>query len=113
MNIFATDPDPIISALALDDKRVVKMTLESAQIICSALILRGLTAPYKPTHLKHPCVMWAAESIHNISWLLRHHVALAHIYSHIYGRVHSSYTTVGRVFKDLTLPILITYFIWR
>ena len=25
--------------------------------------------PYKPTHAKHPCTIWAAESVANFNWL--------------------------------------------
>lgn len=37
MNIFAVDPDPFKCAAYLDDKRVVKMILESAQMLCTAI----------------------------------------------------------------------------
>ena len=35
MNIFAVDKDPKISAQQLCDKHVVKMILESAQMLCA------------------------------------------------------------------------------
>ena len=37
MNIFALDPCPVKSAQYLDDKRVIKMILESAQLISTAI----------------------------------------------------------------------------
>lgn len=51
MNIFATDPCPIKSAQFLDDKRVIKMILESAQMLCTALHQLGYDKeiPYKQT----------------------------------------------------------------
>lgn len=103
MNIFYTHNDPRIAAQHLDDKRVIKMTLESAQIICAALILRGYSAPYKLTHSRHPVVIWAAESPSNISWLVRWHTALAQTYKSFSGREHASYTTVGRIFQSLVI----------
>ncbi len=51
------------------DKHVIKMILESAQILSTALSLYGLQSPYKKTHIKHPCVLWAMESIENWQWL--------------------------------------------
>lgn len=101
MNIFVTSPNPYLSAVYLDDKRVVKMTLESAQIICTTLHLKGLSAPYKPTHIRHPVVLWAAVSPDNLSWLIRHHTALAQVYESIYKREHLSFCKVGRIYQNL------------
>ena len=33
MNIFVTDPDPVVSAQCLPDKHVVKMPLETCQML--------------------------------------------------------------------------------
>lgn len=33
MNIFITDPAPTVSAIALDNRRLVKMVLETAQLL--------------------------------------------------------------------------------
>lgn len=63
MNIFVTDISPIVSAQALDDKRVVKMILESAQLLSSAIFINSQSIYndiYKPTHLKHPCTIWTS-----------------------------------------------------
>jgi len=105
MQVFATDPSPEKSAMALDDKRVIKMVLETAQIICTALHARGYSTPYKPTHQRHPVVLWAAESPHNISWLIYHHIALAKIYEGFSGRTHKSYISVGYIYSGMALPI--------
>lgn len=99
MNIFATSPNPFLSAIYLDDKRVNKMTTESAQIICTVMDSLGYRVPYKPTHPSHPVVRWAGESSHNISWLLRHHVALAQVYQSVYRRRHLSFIKVGLPFS--------------
>ena len=45
------------------------MILESVQILCTVLHENGLDAPYKATHRKHPCVIWAGESLENWLWL--------------------------------------------
>ena len=69
MNIFYLDEDLKKCAKYHLDKHVIKMILEHAQILCSALILRGAKAPYKLTHQKHPCVLWASKSLENWIWL--------------------------------------------
>ncbi len=79
MNIFATSQSPIKSAQALDDKRVNKMILESAQMLSTALGQHGVTddAIYKLAHQHHPCTKWAAFNRSNFLWLLEHGFALA------------------------------------
>lgn len=47
MNIFMLDEDLEKNARYMVDKHVVKMPLESAQMLCSALHFCGQYAPYK------------------------------------------------------------------
>ena len=78
MNIFATDPSPVTSAQMLANRHVVKMPLESAQMLST--VLRRLEAPdarlYKSTHAQHPCTVWAGLSRSNFLWLCKHGDAL-------------------------------------
>lgn len=90
MNIFACDYDPVQAAIWLPDKLVVKMPLESAQILCTAIWLSGGTAPYKPTHVKHPCVLWTGKALGNWQWLVEHGLALCDEFTHRYGKLHGS-----------------------
>ncbi|HEX2114188.1 MAG TPA: pyrimidine dimer DNA glycosylase/endonuclease V [Alphaproteobacteria bacterium] len=78
MNIFASSPDPTESARALDDRRLNKMIVESAQILCTALHLNGCATPelYRPAYTAHPVVRWAAADPRNFAWLYRHFCAL-------------------------------------
>lgn len=92
MNIFAVSPDPVLCAQALDDKRVVKMVLETGQIISSARYRLGQEAVYRPTHLSHPCVLWAAADSTNLIWLIQLLRALSDEYTHRYGREHLTWT---------------------
>jgi len=69
MNIFILDKDIEKCAQYHCDQHVVKMTLESVQILCTALNKKGFTTPYKSTHIKHPCVLWVEESYENFTWL--------------------------------------------
>jgi hypothetical protein len=93
MNIFATSPCPVTSAIELDDKRVVKMVLESAQILSTTVyLLSGMLYLdiYKPTHMKHPCTIWAASSLKNWEWLYLHMQALCDEYTFRYDKIHKS-----------------------
>lgn len=86
MNVFVLDADPSVAAAAQHDKHVVKMVLESAQLLCGPLP----GAPYRPTHLAHPCAAWTRASRGNYLWLVDHARALAEEYTRRYGRVHAS-----------------------
>lgn len=69
MNIFYLDSNIETCARYHCDKHVIKMILESAQILCTVLWLHDIPAPYRPTHRSHPCVLWANESLSNWLWL--------------------------------------------
>jgi hypothetical protein len=93
MNIFVIEQTPEACAKSMCNKHVVKMVVESAQLLCTALVLNGAKAfdiPYKSTHTKHPCSIWTAESKHNFSWLYTHAIALCDEYTSRYGRVHKT-----------------------
>jgi hypothetical protein len=90
MNIFVTDNCPYISAKNLDDKRVVKMVLETAQLLSSAIILNGGKAPYKLTHKGHPCTIFTAKTKGNYRWVLNHFKGLCQEYTRRYGKTHKS-----------------------
>ncbi|MDO6561974.1 pyrimidine dimer DNA glycosylase/endonuclease V [Amphritea sp. 1_MG-2023] len=69
MNIFILDENIQTCAQYHCDQHVVKMILESVQMLCTALNKKGFTTPYKSTHVKHPCVLWVEESFENFLWL--------------------------------------------
>lgn len=104
MNIFAVDQDPVLAAQALCDRHVVKMVLESAQLLCSPFAPG--TAPYKRTHYNHPCAVWARSSWRNYDWLLEHSFAIGAEYTHRYGKVHKSMGAIewcnGQVAVDVS-----------
>jgi hypothetical protein len=95
VNVFAVDRDPVRAARALCDRHVVKMTLATAQILCTAARALGQRAPYRPTHVHHPCIAWAAECRANWRWLVRHGLALADEYTRRYGKVHPSCAVIA------------------
>jgi len=93
MNIFATSECPTQSALNLDDLRLRKMIIESAQILSTAIYLRTRSLSdllYRPTHKGHPCVRWAYRSRDNFLWLYRHGLSMAVIHRDISGVEHAS-----------------------
>lgn len=69
MNIFLLDHDIERCAQYHCDQHVVKMILESVQILCTTLNKMGFTTPYKSTHSQHPCVLWVGQSFDNFLWL--------------------------------------------
>ena len=69
MNIFVLDTNIETCARYHCDKHVVKMILESVQMLCTALNKKGFKTPYKSTHQKHPCVLWVEASYDNFTWL--------------------------------------------
>jgi hypothetical protein len=54
MNIFFLDTDPEAAAVMQCDKHIVKMPLETAQMLCAVYHRYGEPAPYKLTHANHP-----------------------------------------------------------
>ena len=88
MNIFVLDKNPHVAAMYACDKHVVKMILESAQMLCS--VQPEGTAPYKRSFYNHPCTKWVRASVANYDWLIEHARALCTEYTRRYGKVHKS-----------------------
>ena len=113
MNIFVTDPDPVKSAEVLPDKHVVKMPLETCQMLAvvyskwyfnwgNDLLPKKDGTPYnteKGAFRHHPCTIWANESTINAWWLLAHGLALCNEYTHRYGKEHSCEKTLVEATK--------------
>lgn len=89
MNIFVLDENPRIAAEYCCDKHIVKMPLETAQMLCTVYQKNGLSSPYKATHHKHPCTIWAGISKPNYEWLYEHGIALSREYTKRYGKQHA------------------------
>jgi hypothetical protein len=110
MNIFYLDRDPVQAAQWMVDKHVVKMILESAQLLSTAhRILDGQEyidassgrrikrwallddrepVVYKATHINHPSAVWCRQSVENYNWLVDHFHALMQEYTYRYGKRH-------------------------
>jgi len=84
MNFFMLDYDLRKSAKALDNARLSKMIVETAQIISTAFYIQNgftLGQMYKPTHESHPVVKWAAEDKINTGFLLMYFLLLNNEYT--------------------------------
>lgn len=116
MNIFILNSDPIIAAQEQCDKHVVKMIVESGQMLSTAHRMLDGTVErrpsksgkttvnyyklpderedimYKAVHFNHPCSIWTRESISNYRWHYDHFIALCDEYTYRYGKVHSTDT---------------------
>lgn len=82
----------------LHDKHVVKMILESAQIMSTVYARYGQPAPYRATHANHPSVRWAGDSWEHYQWLAAHAKALCAEYTFRYGKVHASEKVIDQLY---------------
>jgi hypothetical protein len=94
VNIFVLDKDPGIAARMLADKHVVKMALESAQILCTVSDRYGVQAQYRPTHRNHPAVRWAGDTVANWKWTVAHGLAICEEYTYRYGKTHKCQSVI-------------------
>lgn len=112
MNIFYLDHDVRKCAEMHNDKHVVKMILEYAQLLSTAhriidgavsfgvsqsgrkkviYVLADNRDPilYSATHINHPSAVWVRQSDKNYDWLFALFQALMDEYTHRYGKVHA------------------------
>lgn len=109
MNIFYIHTSPYTSAKAMSDKHVVKMILESAQLLSTAHhLLNSQNAPllYKPTHSKHPSAVWVRQSKAHYDWLYQHFIALCEEYTKRYGKVHGTDTKLRKLLATPPINLL-------
>ena len=115
MNIFVLHPHPVVSAKQHCDKHVVKMILETAQLLSTAhRLLDGVQdlresstgktqtkywelpdnnmegTLYRATMMNHPCAIWCRESDANYTWAYNLFAGLCDEYTHRYGKVHKT-----------------------
>jgi hypothetical protein len=118
MNIFYLSEDPRQAAEWMVDKHVVKMILESAQLLSTAhRVIDGTETVgqsasgrkakrwalgdgredimYSATHVNHPSAVWIRQSVENYSWLVEHFFALCDEYTYRYGKKHVTPQKLG------------------
>ena len=109
MNIFYLDSHPKVAAQMMCDKHVVKMILESAQMLSTThRVLDGDTYAdmmglYKIAHKNHPSTKWVRESPANYTWLYDHMIALMGEYTWRYNKHHAT----ERLIEPLRKPPIV------
>lgn len=105
MNIFILDQDIKKCAEYHCDKHIVKMVLETAQLLCSTYYYTGQEnlSPYKLAHKHHPCTVWARQSLSNWLWLRDLGLALYEEYQYRYNNKDHK---AGDVILSLETPNL-------
>jgi hypothetical protein len=98
MNIFAIEGnnnkiDWVKSAQSQDNYRVVKMILESTQMLCCAINeqANNQITPYRSTHKNHPSTKWVRQSSANFEALVEHTIAMLDEYTERFGKIHKCY----------------------
>lgn len=111
MNIFALSKNPVEAARLQCDKHVVKMILETAQMLSTAHRELGSDIDpnllYKKTHVNHPSAVWIRKSNQNYQWAVEHFEALCDEYTFRYEKTHLSDTKLRQLFrahKPLDIP---------
>ena len=123
MNIFILDNDPALAAMQQCDKHVVKMIVESAQMLstahrmldgrltkrlsgsgkrmvsCYVMDDRREDVIMKAVHFNHPCTKWTMESSGNYRWHWTHLRALCREYTHRYDKTHRVETERLKILK--------------
>jgi len=93
MNLFYTHEDPQLAAQSQCDKHVVKMILETSQMLSTAHRLSETPQSpfvYNVTHANHPSTKWLRSSQVAYQWGLDHLQALFAEYTYRYGKVHKT-----------------------
>ena len=95
MNRFLIEHHPDAIAKSLCDKHIVKMPLEEAQMLCTAIWHHAPEYAeghelYKPVHQKHPCTLWAMETRANFVYAFNLYTAMLCEYHHRYGKWHGA-----------------------
>lgn len=106
MNIFVLDKNPADAAKYHCDKHVVKMILETAQLLASAHWMNGGVAEYKLTHKNHPCSKWVRECSENYNWLHSLGMELCREYTFRYGKTHKTERIMKLLGNKPNLPVL-------
>ena len=96
MNLFFIDQWIEQCALGACDKHVVKMILETAQLLYSAWhsmaneLPSSELQPYRKTHVNHPMSIWVRESETNYKYTCYYGLLLCHEYTQRYGKYHKT-----------------------
>tara|TARA_Y100000401_G_scaffold76438_1_gene62238 strand:+ start:2516 stop:3034 length:519 start_codon:yes stop_codon:yes gene_type:complete len=117
MNIFYLHEVPEIAAKMHCDKHVVKMVLESGQMLSTCFRLRHQYTTdenghikfipmgkmyenvYKMAHVNHPSTVWVTQSVQHWDWLYKLFCALCDEYTYRYGKIHMTDSKLRELFS--------------
>lgn len=111
VNLFLVHPDPVEAAKQLNNKHVVKMTLETAQLLSWIVWIYvpdkaaawneawksgapGVYSKASKGHAKHPVTLWAQKHWNNWNIVMAHGLALCAEYTKRYGKVHKAQAVI-------------------
>ena len=108
MNIFYLDNNPIQCAQEHCDKHVVKMVVETAQLLSTAdRVLDNSTTPiYKIAHKNHPSAIWCRTTTENYKWLYKLLIALLDEYEFRYEKSHKCWSLIPYLTRPPTNLII-------
>ena len=106
---FFLHTDPELAAQLQSRVSAIKLVLESAQLLSTAVREYGYTGSdvYKSAYLNHPSNIWARRNRANFLWLAEHALELCRLYTtgewldgptktFKYGRIHKSQAIIER-----------------
>jgi len=133
MNIFVLSKDPQEAARFHCNKHVVKMILESSQMLCTSHWMHLLESkgkkltdfkrvrdaqqwlfentpkeaqpPWKMSHVRHPCTIWTNKNISNYMWHLNLCESLLTEYTLRYKKNHKSEVVAKWLRKNIPVNI--------
>ncbi len=133
MNTFILSSDPKEAARYHCNKHVIKMILESAQMLCASHWIhllqsqekslgdfrrvrdaqtwayentpKNLQPPWKMTHMRHPCTLWTSKNVSNYHWQLRLCESLIHEYKLRYKKIHKTSHEAKWLSKNIPVGI--------
>ena len=103
MNIFFLSLIPSTCAQMHVDKHVIKMILETTQLLCSAhyMVKSEYIPCYKLTHKNHPSAIWTRKSKGNYEWLCKLGQELCKEYTYRYGKIHKCQPYIEELSKNI------------
>ena len=131
MNLFVLSNDPVEAAQLQCDKHVVKMIVESGQMLSTTHRMLDGTLESRPSksgktkskywvhpdpvlekvlyravHMHHPCTVWTMQTSENYKWHYMHFVALCDEFKYRYGKIHRTDEVLRDVlsFPPMKLP---------
>ena len=96
MNIFFLHKDPSRAAKAQCDKHIVKMVLETTQMLSPAARRNGFDIGYKSAYPNHPMTRWVGDNNYNFSWALDHAQELSKEYVARYNKFHACQKVINK-----------------